>query len=285
MRSNAVRSTEFETGSVWSSDGTPIGYRRIGRGPGVILVHGAMMTAQLFDELARALAEDFTVYAPDRRGRGMSGTVGPDYGIGAEIEDLAALLRETGAHNVFGLSSGAVIALRAALALPEITKLALYEPPLAAGGVSPLTWAVRYNRELAEGRIAAAFVTILKGTGDVRSIASLPRFLLMPVMALALRMDSGRDGVALRDLVPTGRYDVEIVRSVGDRWAEVAELRCDTLLLGGTKSIEYLKEALDQLHTVLPDARYVTLAGVGHTAAFNDGKPELVAAELRRFFS
>ncbi|MFI6047384.1 alpha/beta fold hydrolase [Nocardia sp. NPDC051321] len=280
-----MRSTEFETGSVWSSDGTPIGYRRIGRGPGLILVHGAMMTGQLFDGLAGALADEFTVYVPDRRGRGMSGTIGPDYGIGVEIEDLAALLRESGARNVFGLSSGAVIALRAALALPQITKLALYEPPLAAGGGPPLSWAPRYLRELDEGRITAAFVSILKGTGDARSIASLPRFLLKPVLALALRMDGGGDGqVALRDLVPTGRYDIELVRSVGDQWNRIAELRCDTLILGGSKSVGYLRDALDRLHTVLPDARYVTLAGVGHTAAFTDEQPELFAAELRDFF-
>ncbi|WP_223885199.1 alpha/beta fold hydrolase [Nocardia colli] len=278
-----MESIEFETGSVWSSDGTPIGYRRIGRGPGVILVHGAMMTGRMFDGLARALAQDFTVYAPDRRGRGMSGTVGPDYGIEAEIEDLAAVLRETGARYVFGLSSGAVIALRSALALPQISKLALYEPPLSVGGVSPLTWAPRFERELDEGRIAAAFATILQGTADVRSFASLPRFVLRPLTTLMMRLDIGA-GMPVRDLVPTGRYDVQIVRNAGVRWADVSELRCDTLLLGGSKSVGYLKPALDQLHTVLPDAGYVMLPGVGHTAAFTDEQPELVAVELRRFF-
>ncbi|MFI6173444.1 alpha/beta fold hydrolase [Nocardia sp. NPDC051052] len=78
--------------------------------------------------------------------------------------------------------------------------------------------------------------------------------------------------------------EFEIVRSVGDQWGRVAELRCDTLPLGGSKSVGYLRDALDRLHTVLPDAEYMTLAGVGHTAAFTDEQPELVAAELRDFF-
>jgi hypothetical protein len=66
-----------------------------------------------------------------------------------------------------------------------------------------------------------------------------------------------------------------------DRFAAV---RSDVLLLGGAKSAQYLKAALDGLSIVLPDARRVTLPGVGHTAAENTGTPDLVAAELRTFF-
>ncbi|MFI1914904.1 alpha/beta fold hydrolase [Nocardia sp. NPDC020380] len=131
MSGKSLTATAAELGEVRADDGTRIGYRRTGRGPAVVLVHGAMMTSQLFEGLAAALAADFTVYSPDRRGRGLSGPTGPGYGIGTEIADLAVLLRETGAHNVFGLSSGALISLNAALELPEIRKLALYEPPLA----------------------------------------------------------------------------------------------------------------------------------------------------------
>jgi len=39
------------------------------------------------------------------------------------------------------------------------------------------------------------------------------------------------------------------------------------------------------LSAVLPRARRVTLRGVGHTAADNGGRPDLVARELRTFFS
>jgi hypothetical protein len=75
-------------------------------------------------------------------------------------------MRETHASNLFGLSSGAVIALEAALVLSEIERLALYEPPLKFGGVDPVAWAPRYRHELARGRLASAFVTTVKGTGD-----------------------------------------------------------------------------------------------------------------------
>ena len=60
---------DYVLGNVTSRDGTQIGYRQIGSGPGVVLVQGAMGTARNYDELARLLAKDFTVYVPDRRGQ------------------------------------------------------------------------------------------------------------------------------------------------------------------------------------------------------------------------
>jgi len=73
--------------------------------------------------LARALSGAFTVYVPGRRGRGRSGPYGAFHGLSTEIEDLSALLDACGASRLFGLSSGAVIAIEAALVRPDITKL------------------------------------------------------------------------------------------------------------------------------------------------------------------
>src|SRR5262245_56092990 len=117
------------TGLVTSKDGTVIGYRQIGHGPGIILVHGGMETSQNFMRLATALADSFTVSVPDRRGRGLSGAYGDNYCLARECEDIEALVDQTGATTIFGLSSGAIIVLQAVLALPSIQKIAVYEPP------------------------------------------------------------------------------------------------------------------------------------------------------------
>src|SRR5262249_10074320 len=116
------------TSTVISADGTTIGYRQVGQGPGLILLHGGMIASQNFARLGHALADVFTVIIPDRRGRGRSGPFGTNYGIARECEDVDALVRKTGAANVFGLSSGAIIALFAAAAVPGIRKVAAYEP-------------------------------------------------------------------------------------------------------------------------------------------------------------
>ena len=276
------------TGSVRSADGTTIGYRRTGAGPGVVLVHGGGQASQNLTTLARALSGSFTVYVPDRRGRGMSGPYREDHGVRREVEDLDALLGQTGAPNVFGLSAGAVIAIEAARTLPAVTRLALYEPPLEFDGITQTSWLPRYEREMAAGRLAAALVTIMKGTADRTPLRLIPRFLLVAALSVALRQTEGKPVpagvVSPRDLIPTMHYDERTVLDAAGPLDRFAGLSCEVLLLGGSKSARSLTAALDGLGATLPRARRVTLSGVGHTAADNGGRPELVAAELRAFF-
>jgi pimeloyl-ACP methyl ester carboxylesterase len=87
-------------GSVTSRDGTSVGYLRLGQGPAVVLLHGSMESAGSHTRLALALADAFTVYLPDRRGRGMSGPYPSGYGMRTEVEDLQAVLAESGAEMV-----------------------------------------------------------------------------------------------------------------------------------------------------------------------------------------
>ncbi len=114
------------TGRVTSADGTSIGYRQLGQGPGLIILHGGLRASHHYMRLAQALADTYTVYLPDRRGRRLTHTTVEAYSVAKECEDLCALLQTTGAHMVFGHSAGGLIALEAALRLP-IHKLVVYE--------------------------------------------------------------------------------------------------------------------------------------------------------------
>ena len=93
---------EYTKNIVTSKDGTNIGYRQMGSGPGIILLHGGISSSQYFMKLGSALSDEFTVYIPDRRGRGLSGPFGNNYGLQREVEDLEAILKKTGAHYLFG---------------------------------------------------------------------------------------------------------------------------------------------------------------------------------------
>ncbi|GIE99068.1 alpha/beta fold hydrolase [Paractinoplanes rishiriensis] len=255
-------------------------YATAGGGPKLVLLHGGLQTSANFTRLAELLATAFTVYVPDRRGRGRSGPAADDHGLRAEIDDLAAVLDETGAGNVFGLSSGAVIALNAALELPAIRRLALYEPPLRLGADDPVAWRPRFEKELAAGRTAAAFVTVSKGTGDLRYA---PRAALIPLAALFLRAERWSGTGEVGRLVPTMLLDAAVVEDASGPFDRYAAITAETLLLGGARSASYLKRVLTGLEAVVPRVRRVTLDGVGHLAADNHGKPGLVAAELRKF--
>ena len=259
-------------------DATDIRFRTFGDGgrPKLVLLHGGMQSSANLTRLAAALAGSFTVYVPDRRGRGRSGPAAADHGLRTEVDDLTAVLAETGAGNVFGLSSGAVVALHAALESSRIDRLALYEPPLRYGAFDPVAWLPRFEKELAAGRTAAALVTATKGTGDFEHV---PRAALTPLFRLWLRSDE-----RTRALVPTMRLDAAVVEQASGPLDRYRAVTAETLLLGGERSPAYLTGVLNGLEPVLPRVRRVTLSGVGHVAADNSGRPERVAAELRKFF-
>jgi len=100
---------------------------------------------------------------------------------------MSALVEASGAHYVFGLSAGAVAAIETALVRPEITKLALYEPPLSFDGVVHAAWAPPYERELKAGKLGSALVTVMKATADRTAFRYVPRFLLAAPLNLVIR--------------------------------------------------------------------------------------------------
>ncbi|TMF20994.1 MAG: alpha/beta hydrolase [Chloroflexi bacterium] len=282
----------YSTGSVVSKDGTIIGYRQVGHGPAVILLHGAMESAQSHMQVAEALADRFTIYLPDRRGRGLSGPYREDHSIETYVQDMAALLAKTGAHDVMGVSSGAIIWLQAALTLPAIRKAVIFEPPLPINGSLPTAFMHRYDTEIAQGEVAAALVSAMKGTQMGPPIFNvIPRTLLerlTTAMMASEEKKAGSQDVTMRMLAPTLHYDFQLATEVEGALERFKGIRAEVLLLGGSKSPAYLKAGLDALEKVLPHVTRVELPGLGHGATGNTdrgGRPERAAQVLRQFFS
>ncbi|MBO3749239.1 alpha/beta hydrolase [Streptosporangiaceae bacterium NEAU-GS5] len=276
----------YRKGRVTSSDGTTIGYRTWGSGPVVIVVHGGMQSAQHFTKLAAALAGDFTVCVPDRRGRGLSGPHGAGFTVQREVGDVQALVATTGATRIFGLSSGGLVTLRTALATPALDRVAVYDPPMSVNGSVPTAWLPRYHRQIAAGRTVSAMVTALKGIRVDPAMSRIPRWVLVPGLSLAVRLqrEPSPDDVPIADLVPTEGYDMQIVQEMADTVPDYAALQAKVLLLGGATSPPYFATALDALSAVLPQAGRVTFPGLGHSGPDDDGDPARVGEVLRDFF-
>jgi pimeloyl-ACP methyl ester carboxylesterase len=285
----------FTTGSVTSRDGTTIGYRQLGHGPGLVLLHGAMESANSHMQLAASLADAFTVYVVDRRGRGMSGSFGEGYSMQKEVDDVSALLTHTGAHYLFGVSAGGLICLQAALTLPAIHKAVLYEPALIVNGSASTAFLPRYDREIAQGKVAAALVTGMKGAQMGPPILNLmPRWLLesFTTKAMAQEDKTAKPGdVTMRKLAPTLHYDFQLVNELTDTLERYRAVQPEVLLLGGSKSPAYLKTALDALEKVLPHVQRVDFPGLDHGGSSDasntnrGGHPELVAQAIHRFLA
>jgi pimeloyl-ACP methyl ester carboxylesterase len=278
--------------SVTSRDGTTIGYRRFGSGgPGLILLHGSASSGAHHTELARLLADAFTVIVPDRRGRGLSGPNRPGDVLEQEIEDVAALVEATGVDRLWGVSSGAALALNAARVNPAIRKLAVYDPAMLPDRATAAAILRRFDEEMARGQVGRAMVTAMRGAemgpGWMRA---LPTPILTRLVAMGMRQEANKpagDYPTMGELAPTIHNDFAIVTASSGRADDYRSIAADVLLMGGGKSPAFLKQALTDLARVLPNAKRIELAALDHAASWNRdvrGNPAPIAAELRRFF-
>lgn len=290
--------TKMVTGSVTSRDGTRIGFLKIGRGPAVVLLHGSMESASSHTLLANALADQFTVYLPDRRGRGMSGPYRPGHDIRTEVEDVAAVMAEANAHMVFGVSASGLIALEAARTLPGVRKAAVYEPALVMDATSHLAWMDRFDREMASGNVGAAMITSMFGLDLAPPIFKImPRRLLIALTNKAMATEDRKaapDAITMRKLAPTVRYEGGLIAEMAGAIDSFRSIAGDVLILGGSKGLDLFKPGAIALANAVPHSRRVAFPGLDHGASSDPsntnpgGKPEIVAQvanEVRSFFS
>jgi alpha-beta hydrolase superfamily lysophospholipase len=270
---------------VISADGTQIGFLSQGRGPGLVLVQGAMADVSAYRDLAADLANSFTVHSAERRGRGLSPRrYTQHHDLARDVEDLDAILRATGSDLVFGLSSGAVITLEAARTLPRVQAVAVYEPPFYTDGIDHDA-IERLGREIETGDSAAALLDALHTAGTAPALLRLlPRPLGTALTRTALALDDRRptEGTSLRQLLPRLRYDFHDVAQVDGRIEMYGAIDKLVLLISGTKSPTFLRQAIRVLHDAIPGSTHVELAGLGHDGPWNTGSPSAVAEAIRR---
>ena len=256
---------------VRSKDGTPIAFERSGSGQPLILVDGALCSRRFgpMPKLVPLLARHFTVYHYDRRGRNESGDNAP-YAVAREVEDLEALIHEAGGEAfVYGVSSGAALALEAAARGLRIRKLALYEPPFVvdANGGRPADHVTRLKQSLATGRRGDAvkyFMTKMVG---------MPALFVVPMRLLP--MWSKLEAVA-----HTLPYDAAIVLDETLLGERAARVRVPTLVIGGEKSPAKLRHAVQATGAVVPGAERRFLKGQTHNVS-----AQALAPVLREYFA
>jgi pimeloyl-ACP methyl ester carboxylesterase len=275
--------------SVTSADGVRLSYEQTGRGPGLVLVHGGMQTSANFERLASVLSSSYRVIRYDRRGRGANASGGSDGEsdrLARETADLIAIVRTTSAPYVFGLSSGAILALAAARDTSAIEKVVLYEPPIALGGVNPGGFGNDFLRALEQNRFGKAMALLIRSTGDRGLLSILPAPLLTVLFGLAVRSGApAPNGERLRDLLLTMQADIAIQGAAAAILQPLSSLVTPVLLVGGSRSNPKLTFVLDRLEQELPRTRRALIDGAGHIAADNDGKPEQVARVIDAFLS
>ncbi len=247
--------TDMET--VTSADGTEIAFERTGSGPPLVLVHGATLDHRVWEigNVRSALAEDATVYAIDRRGRGKSDDA-EEYEREREFEDIAAVVESIDEPvTLIGHSAGGFYTLEAALRTDNLRGLVLYEPAMPVNGYNIGSEAVRAEMVslLEAGKTEQAYILFFEEIAEW----------------------TPEEVDALRSAPPWKEY-VERFPTLLPKYGEIPEYEFDptrfadvttpTLLLTGSESPEWGKETTEALDDALPNTRVHTFDGHGHAA-------------------
>jgi len=258
---------------VKSRDGTMIAFEIAGQGPPLILVGGAFCDRKARASgtpLAGPLASRFTVLSYDRRSRGDSSDT-PPYDIEREIEDLAALIEQTGGSAyVYGISSGALLALDAAVSQLPITKLALYEPPII------LDAARAKGMENVADELAS--ITVAGRRSDAVELF-MTKVLHMPPPAIE-QMKKSPFWANLEALAHTLTFDVRITARAASLVERANSVQAATLALQGDAAPPWMADGIRTLVGKIPGARHQTLEGQTH-----DVDPKVLAGALDAFFA
>ena len=276
-----------------SPDGTKIAYDRVGEGPTLILVDGALTVhSSGSGELAELLAPHFTVLGFDRRGRGRSGDTLP-YSVDREIDDIEALIDHAGATAgvdrrsrplhpppttqagtafLYGHSSGGPLAMRAAIRVGrKVARIALYEPPYNNDPSAQEPWShylKQLEQALAEGRRGDAVALFMRFIGTpAEKVEEMRRAPFWPQM---------------ESVAPTLAYDHAAI--LGEPWSVptdlAARVQAPALVMAGTASLPFMPDAARSLSQAIPHGQLRTVEGQTHEVS-----PNVLAPILVEFFS
>jgi pimeloyl-ACP methyl ester carboxylesterase len=257
---------------VVSADGTHFTVTDEGHGSPVLIVHPGGGRASSWTTVARRLAARYRVLRFDRRPYRIPGHVAPTDTMGNEVNDvLAAAEAADEPVLLVGHSSGAVVALEAALRSPSLfVGLVLYEPPVAVTkplGGEPLS---RAQAALEAGNPSNAMRIHL---GEIVELSG-PVVRLMTLLPPIWRQMT---------LVAPGQIrDDSNLESLGVGVDRYSHVDVPVLLIGGTRSPRHLGIRLQALAEVLPHVdSVVVLKHQGHVA--NTFAPKRLARAIDDF--
>ena len=249
-------------------DGVSLACEVSGEGPPLVLVHGAGSARWSFDAVRPHLEARFTVIALDRRGRGDS-TVGGEYSLECEYQDVAAVVRGAGDGALLaGHSYGGLVAAGAAR-LADVSRLALYEPAMG-GGLAKRETIDRWDRLIADGdrdTVIREFCRDIAGYGE----AAIDELARSPIWE------------ARRQIVPTLPRELRAEGEHRFDGAALAALGTPTLLLVGTESPDWAVRSVAAYGEAILESETHSLERQGHSA--NMTAPDLLASELEQFLA
>jgi pimeloyl-ACP methyl ester carboxylesterase len=259
---------------ITSKDGTQIAYDKTGKGPALILVDGAFAYRENGNtkELAKLLADHFTVYDYDRRGRGESADTQP-YSVDREIEDLKALIEASGESPfVCAFSSGCGLVLQTVHKGQKFKKIVLYEPPYVA---------IHKEDELPVREVKSEIEKLISEGEKAKAVKYfLKRVVRVPAIFIFFFRFFNRSGWKKNEgVVRTLPYDLEVMGDLAFPPGLASKNVSPVLVIGGEKSPQSLIDGVKNVATHVPNSETLFLKGQTHNVSV-----KVLAPELIRFF-
>ncbi len=216
----------------------PLYYSETGSGPPLLLVHGLMVSGEMFEPVIEHFAARHRVIVPDLRGHGRSRGLPPPYTAAQLASDLAHLLDHLGVKTtgVVGYSQGGAIA----------QQLVLDHPSQCSHLVLGCTYAhnIATRREWVEAHLGPLLLRVLGMRGLSRLLVVLggkhmprQRAEWLAGMMAAMAFDSRR---------------------------RLAEIRCPTLIIAGSDDVGVPIHHAKMLHEGIAGSRLVVIQGADH---------------------
>lgn len=251
---------------VASNDGVEISVQKAGAGPTLLLIHGSLLNGSLSCEAVMPkLAERFTVYAMDRRGRAPSGDA-KQYSIAKEADDIASVVAAIGGPvTVLAHSYGAFATLEALDQLKTVSHLILYEPPVTLKPVDSDPVADRMDEALQANDLEQLVTIFLRDQ------------IQAPPERIAMMKSSPMWPIVL-PIAPTLPREARTVNSYRASAERLAKWKTPTTMLLGSNTHGLLRDAAFFVRDAIPGCRMVILEGQGHGAMLD--APDFFASKI-----
>jgi pimeloyl-ACP methyl ester carboxylesterase len=243
--------------------------------PPLVLVHGLRAHARVWTRVAPYLSPPYRLLAPDLRGHGESAWSDEGYGTLRYADDLAAWLDALGLARIdlVGHSAGGRVAVTSAVAQPErVARLVVVDVGPDVGPAQPFdpVLAAQPAREFPTVDAAAALLRDRYPHISERYLRRMARWSVRryPDGALRWKWDKRVRGQPL----PAALFR-----------ADLAALRCPTLIVHGGRRAYLRPEAAAEMQTLAPDSRVVAVPTAGHCVM--EERPGTFASIVQRFFA
>lgn len=260
-----------------AADGDP----PVAEPPGVVVIHGTLVTDALYRPFARKLSLLLSrpVHCYNRRGRGGSAPQPDGYSAATEVSDLAAMMRATGSEDVVAHSYGGFVALQAARSFP-LRRLVTYDAAVSLSGNLNHRWRPQLEEAVIEGQLNHAWAHLVQGLSTAGPVSYLPLGALRMLSIMSARTNLGAE---MRQLLPTAVKEMRAVLDANAELDDFTGLSTPTLMLSGGWSPGYFAETGRQLAAAVPAIEFAVVPGQLHEGPIRPGKR--LAVRIARFLN